>query len=471
MATHLLVWNPDRWSWTELPDLLHGFMHGRPVTARWSCGSNRRVRARDRFFLVRLNRFPTGVFASGRIMRGAHEAHDLVAQDSGRTGGLFVEVRFDMLANPDGQMPLARRELSHGALGRFRWEEGVSGRTLPEEVAAELEAAWANHFGAAVAGDSASAAAPKASTAAKPGLKVKAPAPPPVPPPARPTSAESAAAEVIGRMFEALFLHYFEMLEAAVRGEVLGQAGHLTALMAEFGGLSESIVRDRYAEVGAVLRQCGLPFLDVYPPADTPGRKLRRHLVRFLDRNRPRLERIWPGEDALSRVRVRDELVDLQGAWAPPPLDTDFKVEAFLAGRARFPSFGGFQRREDRWAALREGGCRFALAFERARLKQAQCDALANRIRLLDPDEARSAGYDMLSFNSGGDARYIRVSTTQYSRRFPLLLDPPALLASYRHGEDFFLYRVFHFCWDAKLYMVQGDLRESLRFMAERGQS
>ncbi|HET7587461.1 MAG TPA: DUF3883 domain-containing protein [Gammaproteobacteria bacterium] len=457
MATHLLVWNPDRRNWSELPDLLHGFMHGRPVTARWSCGSNRRVRARDRFFLLRLNRFPTGIFASGRIMRGAHEAHDLVAQDSGRTGGLFVEVRFDMLTDPDGTMPLTRRELSRGMLGKFRWEEGVSGRTLPDEVAAELEAAWADHFGAAVTGEEAPAAQPKATRKA---AKRKAP------PPARPTSAESAAAEVIERMFEALFSHYFEMLESAVRGEVLGQAGHVAALMEEFGGLSESIVRDRYAEVGAVLRQCGLPFLDVYPPAITPGRKLRRYLVRFLDRERQRLERVWLGDDAVRRVRIPDELIDLQAAWAPPPLDDDFKIEAFLAGRARFPSFGGFQRREDRWATLRDAGCRFALAFERARLRQAQCDALARRIRLLESDEAHGAGYDIMSFNSGGDARYIRVSATQYSRRFPFLLDPAALLASYRHGQDFFVYRVFHFCWDAKLYMVQGDLRESLRFMA-----
>ncbi|HET7370952.1 MAG TPA: DUF3883 domain-containing protein [Gammaproteobacteria bacterium] len=455
MATHLLVWNPDRWSWRELPDLLHGFMHGRPVTAHWSCGSNRRVRARDRFFLLRLNRFPTGIFASGRIMRGAHEAHDRTAQDSGRTGGLFVDVRFDMLANPDGGMPLTRRELSRGALGRFRWEEGVSGRTLPEGVAAALEAAWADHFGATAAGEDAPAAPPKASK-------------PPVPPAARPTSAEQAAAEVIERMFESLFVHYFEMLEAAVRGEVLGQAGHVAALMEEFGGLSESIVRDRYAEVGAVLRQCGLPFLDVYPPAVTPGRKLRRYLVRFLEREHQRLAHIWLGDEAVRRVRLRDELIDSQGAWAPPPLDEDFKIEAFLAGRARFPSFGGFQRREARWATLRDAGCRFALAFERARLKQAQCDALARRIRLLEPDEARNTGYDLASFDSAGEPRYIRVLTSQYSRRFPFLLDPQALLASYRHGEAFFLYRVFHFCWDAKLYMVQGDLRESLRFMAER---
>ncbi|HET7570812.1 MAG TPA: DUF3883 domain-containing protein [Gammaproteobacteria bacterium] len=449
MATHLLVWNPDRWSWSDLPDLLHGFMHGRPVTARWSAGSNRRIRARDRFFLLRLNRFPTGIFASGRIMRGSHEAPDLVAQDSGRGGGLYAEVRFDMLTDPDVAMPLTRRDLAHGVLGKYRWEEGTSGRTLPEPVAAELEAAWADHFGLAVARQPTPDAPRPEQTPARPV----------------PTTAESAATRDQNRMFDALFEHYLTMLEAGVRGEVLGQARHFTALMNAFGALSEAVIRAYFAEISAVLLHCGLPFLDAYPPVARATRALRRRLVQFLDRERARLARVWLGEAAVRRVRVPEEIVDLQGVWAPPPLNNDFRVEAYLAGRAHFPTFGGFQRREERFTALREAGCRFALAFERARLKQAQCDALARQVRLLGRGAGDDEGCDIQSFETSGEKRYIRVAATQYSRRFPVLVDPRALVAGYRRGEHFYLYRVFHFCWDPKLYMVQGDLRECLQFL------
>lgn len=458
MATHLLVWNPDRWSWSDLPDLLHGFMHGRPVTARWSVGSNRRIRARDRFFLLRLNRFPTGIFASGRIMRGSHEAPDLAAQDSGRSGGLFVEIRFDMLTNPDVGMPLTRRDLAHGALGKFRWEEGGSGRTLPEPVAAEMEAAWADHFGIAVAQEQEREQAPAWPRRGQPTTRPL------------PTTAESAASREEARMLDALFEHYLTMLEAGVRGEVLGQARHFTELMNAFGALSEATIRAHFAEISAVLLHCGLPFLDVYPPIARASRSLRRRLVQFLDRERARLARIWLGETAVRRVRVPDEIVDLQGVWAPPPLNNDFRVEAYLAGRSHFPTFGGFQRREERFEALREGGCRFVLAFERARLKHEQCDALARQVRVLTSGDERSEGCDIESFEASGEKRYIRVSATQYSRRFPPLVEPRALVAGFRHGAHFFLYRVFHFCWDPKLYMVQGDLRECLQFMS-RGEA
>lgn len=459
MATHLLVWNPDRWSWGELSELLHGFMQGRPVTARWSCGTNRRLRARDRFFLMRLNRYPSGIFASGRIIRGAHEMADLTAQDSGRSGrDLFVEVRFDMLADPDRAMPLTRRELARGALGKYRWELGGSGRTLPDGVAAELEAVWAEHFGSAVAACETPPPAPRTPPAAAHPAAAAAPA-----------AADSghdpdADPGVDNELYAALFAHYFSMLEAGVRGEVLGQAEHFRKLMNEFGALSEARIRQEYAEVSAVLLQCGLPFLDVYPPAEPVKQVVRRQLVRYLSQARARLEDIWLGEAAVRRVRLPDEVLDLPGAWAAPPLNDDFRVDAFLAGRARFPRFGGFQRREERFDTLREAGCRFALAFERTRLKMESQARLARRVRLLEPAE-RTDGFDMVSFDPDGAERYIRVAATQYSRRFPLLVEPRTLVASYRHGERFYLYRVFHFCWDAKVFMVQGDLREALQFL------
>ncbi len=458
MATHLLTWNPDRYSWRELPDLSYAFMHGRPVTARLSCGSNRRVRLGDRFFLIRLSRFPVAIFASGRVVRGVHEIHDKVAQDSGRAGtGLFAGVRFDVLVDPDGPQALTRRHLSRGALARFRWETGQSGRTLGANVAEALEAVWAEHFASMAKRH-------------KPSTTL---APPAVEEPrrevARPARASArrhdrGAAGRDKRMFDAVFTRYLAMLEAGVRGEVLGHARHMTELADEFRALNEESIRDYYAQTGGVLMQCGLPFLDVFPPSPRPERALRRRLVPFLSERRARLARAWPGDGAVRRVRQRDELIDVQGAWAPPPLDDDFRVEAWLAGRARFPSFGGFARRERRFSLLQEAGCRFALAFERARLKQMHGDALARRVHLAGPGES-GGGYDIVSFEANGEPRYVRVAATQYSRRFPFLVTPATLLASFRHGENFCLYRVFNYCWEAKLYIVQGDLRERLRFL------
>jgi hypothetical protein len=463
MATHLLTWNPDRYSWRELPDLSYAFMHGRPVTARLSCGSNRRVRVGDRFFLLRLNRFPVAIFASGRVTRGVHEIYDKVAQDTGRSGtGLFIGVRFDVLVDPDGPQSLTRRQLSRGALNRFRWESGGSGRTLAGHVAAALEAAWVEHF----------ASMGKRNK----GLAILAPAAGEESPPDAAgavqesaagdcrMTAEAAAAEQEARMFDALFTHYLAMVEAGVRGEILGHARHLADLMNEFGALDEGAIREYYAQTGGVLMQCGLPFLDVFPPSPRPDRQLRRRLVRFLSERRGELFRVWLGDDAVRCVRQLDELVDVQGAWAPPPLDDDFRVEAWLAGQARFPAFGGFARRERRWHLLHEAGCRFVLAFERARLKQMQRNSLARRVRILEPG-ARGDGYDIVSFEASGETRYIGVAATQYSRRFPFMLTPATLLASFRHGDRFCLYRVFNYCWEAKLYIVQGDLRERLRLL------
>lgn len=465
MATHLLVWNPNRASWRELPDLVRRFMSGNPVTAYWSCGSNRRLRKNDRIFLIRLNRFPVGIFASGRVLRGSHAAPSRIAQDSGRSGqGLFVEIRFDMLANPDAAMPLTRRELTRGALQRFHWEESTSGRTLPESIAAPLEQAWIEYFGAT---KSKTHDAPE-QTAATQATTTQHPPPardtitkPPAPP-------KPPAHTPKDQKFTALFEHYLTMLQAATQGEVLHQAQHINELIHAFPDLDKHDVRDHYRQISSVLRYCGLPFLDIYPPDTAPNHDLRERLGRFFHHYEEHLSAIWFDDDAIRNRTVPDELLDVQGAWAPPPLNLNFKVDGFLGGHARFPALGGFQLRETRRDTLHRAGLRFVLAFERTRLKRLQQNELANNIRAFDADAARRHGYDIVSFEASGRERYIAVSTTQYSRQFPFLVAPRTLVASAKYTKQFFYYRVFSFCVDAKLYMLQGDLRESTDFLQKQ---
>lgn len=144
MASYLLKWDPNKWDWRNIKELSEAVKGGVPVTKPWVCGTARRIAAGDRVFLIRLGREPRGIVGSGHVTRGSYEANNLEAQDTGQAkkGVMFVDVRFDALAEPAREALLPRGKLNEGALKSFNWDIQQSGTQIPDAVAAELEKAW-----------------------------------------------------------------------------------------------------------------------------------------------------------------------------------------------------------------------------------------------------------------------------------------------------------------------------------------
>jgi hypothetical protein len=72
------------------------------------------------------------------------------------------------------------------------------------------------------------------------------------------------------------------------------------------------------------------------------------------------------------------------------------------------------------------------------------------------------AGYDIRSFNTDGSIRFIEVKTTKGGVRTPFILSKNEIDFSVESGKAFFLYRVFEFGQRARVYTLQGSLRQSV---------
>lgn len=144
MASYLLKWDPTKWDWRNIKELAEAVKGGVPVTKPWVCGLARRIAAGDRIFIIRAGREPRGIVGSGHVTRGSYEANNLEAQDTGQAkkGVMFVDVRFDALAEPVREALLPRTKLNDSALKSFNWDIRESGTQIPDAVAAELEKAW-----------------------------------------------------------------------------------------------------------------------------------------------------------------------------------------------------------------------------------------------------------------------------------------------------------------------------------------
>jgi len=143
MKSYLLAWNPNRWQWDNLTEESRGVKNGDLIHIRWSCGRSRRIEKGDRAFLIRLGQDPRGIFASGEIIVGSYEDEhwEESSAAAGRTS-MYVKIQLDTLLDPEVDAILPR-ELLRDSFPSMHWDTQMSGVSIPDRVAAELEMIWA----------------------------------------------------------------------------------------------------------------------------------------------------------------------------------------------------------------------------------------------------------------------------------------------------------------------------------------
>src|SRR5262249_26406368 len=84
-----------------------------------------------------------GIIGSGMVTRGVYEDRhwdDVRASTGGRA--FFVELRYDVLLDPELDPILPRDRLNQGRLAAMHWDTQMSGIEVPADIAAALEATW-----------------------------------------------------------------------------------------------------------------------------------------------------------------------------------------------------------------------------------------------------------------------------------------------------------------------------------------
>jgi 5-methylcytosine-specific restriction protein A len=146
MATYLLTWNPNKWHWREMEADIRRCQRDGYLDDRWSCGRNNRIEPNDRVFLLRQGREPRGIIGSGWATSHVFEdRHWSDSRDTHHATARYINVRFDVLLNPDQtpQSVFRRDWLDSAPLNRVHWNTQMSGIIIPDDVASQLELEWA----------------------------------------------------------------------------------------------------------------------------------------------------------------------------------------------------------------------------------------------------------------------------------------------------------------------------------------
>jgi 5-methylcytosine-specific restriction protein A len=144
MASYLLTWNPQKWPWEDLQNIIAEVAQNGSTKFSWSCGNSKRIVRCDRVFLLRQGIEPRGIVATGWAESESYEEVHWREEKAkqGRTTR-YVEVRWEVLLNPDTESIFPREWLNERPLSKVNWNTQISGISIPDEVAQVLEERWA----------------------------------------------------------------------------------------------------------------------------------------------------------------------------------------------------------------------------------------------------------------------------------------------------------------------------------------
>ena len=127
------------------------------------------------------------------------------------------------------------------------------------------------------------------------------------------------------------------------------------------------------------------------------------------------------------------------------------------------PAGMNYLEMEARNHSLGDAGEQFAVNYERARLIRAGKGSFADRIEQVSVTVGPSAGFDIRSFEKNGSDRFIEAKTTKYGKYTPFFVTPNELRFSQENSSCYYLYRLFRFGKEPRMFALHGNLKEQCR--------
>lgn len=239
---------------------------------------------------------------------------------------------------------------------------------------------------------------------------------------------------------------YYRMLQAELVGDAYSKTEHRNSLM-QLIGRSKGSIEFKHQNISAVLQELGFPWIDGYKPRSNYQTALFDAIERHLEASPDLLEPL---------PRRQPQAIDPKTILVPAPsiavLTTSNKALVRLI--RRFDPAA----RDARNRKLGKAGEEFVFQVERQRLSQSGNERLAERVRWVSHEDGDGAGYDILSFDLGGNERLLEVKTTCGAERTPFFISRNELSLSNERPNVFRLMRVHNFANDPKIFELAPPL-------------
>lgn len=372
------------------------------VTEPWRISAYNQTTVGDRVWLLRQGKDKRGIFGMGEI------AGEPTLLDYQGTSQMMVPVRFLRLVDPEKKLLIRHGELT-GILEATQIATRSSGITLRDEQSHALEALLPADY--------------------------------------REREGTDWSAEEV----EALVADYFAMLQDEINARPYSKAEHRRALMRQVRRTEGSIER-KHQNVSAVLHKLRFRWIDGYKPLGNVQSALVPEVAKHLKIVGHELDKITP-KDAPEIRRLAEVFV------APPTEAKEMIQPDVLEPVARKFDVA---KRDARNKALGESGEEFVVSLEERRLKELGLTGKVGPVIWVAKKQGDGLGYDIRSFAEDGTEIFIEVKTTRGDINTPFFLTERERAVAARKGGQYWLYRVFAFGREPKVFVVRGPLEDCL---------
>jgi hypothetical protein len=249
---------------------------------------------------------------------------------------------------------------------------------------------------------------------------------------------------------------YFDMLRLESRQEHYNKKSRNTELRRSLNGRSAGAVEMKHANVSAVLDALGLPFVSGYKPRSNVQHLLRQLVQTYVSNHKVEVLDIV---EAFEEVKTPGQHTYAARLVSAPDVEI-VPARELGARRLRLPRKTDFAARDEANRKLGREGELWVLGYEQYRLTEAGIGDWYRDVAWVADTEGDGLGYDIRSVEAPGTARFIEVKTTNAGERTSFIVSRNELEFSREAADAFYLYRLFDFRANPRLYTLRGDLTQ-----------
>jgi hypothetical protein len=261
---------------------------------------------------------------------------------------------------------------------------------------------------------------------------------------------------------EATVADYFNMLDKELRGQDYNKTEHRRHLSTILNNRSDGAIERKHQNISAVLRDLDFPFINGYKPLGNYQQILFSVVYNRLENNQTLVSYIKQEVEAPVKALDFDDI--LARLVVPPAMDqSNSRSLSIRESIKQFRTGLDYLAQEAKNQSLGLAGEEFVIKFEQARLVKARQERLASKIEHVSKTKGDSAGYDILSFEESSQERFIEVKTTAYGSLTPFYVTRNEVELSVKTDPGYYLYRIFTFRRDPKLFTRNGSLMKAFK--------
>lgn len=255
---------------------------------------------------------------------------------------------------------------------------------------------------------------------------------------------------------------YFDMLTSELKGEKYNKRAHAQKLAPLLNNRSRGAIEFKHANISAALDEKGIPYIDGYKPRGNYQDLISQVIDEYLQSNSffTDILNTYISEQSKSYTVHANSLLEL--LEEAPTLHQDIKER--IKRKVNYIRNHDFAEKEKLNTKIGQAGEELIIMFETERLTRLKKPELAAKIEWVSKDIGDGLGYDIKSFNEDGSVRYIEVKTTNLGKKAPFYFTINELLFSEKYSENYYLYRVFNFSKDKKLFIILGALSSICKY-------